>query len=52
MVMRIGDLHMHRRHLLTTGLAMAAFPALAASSGLKLTLLGQALIEHDVSAEA
>ena len=31
---------------------MAAFPALAATSGLKLTLLGQALIEHDVSAEA
>lgn len=43
---------MHRRHLLTTGLAMAASPALAATSGLKLTLLGQALIEHDVAADA
>lgn len=52
MVMLIGDHHMHRRHLLTTGLAMAASPALAATSGLKLTLLGQALIEHDVAADA
>jgi poly-gamma-glutamate capsule biosynthesis protein CapA/YwtB (metallophosphatase superfamily) len=43
---------MHRRHFLTVGLATAAAPALAAGPGLKLTLLGQALIEHDVSAEA
>lgn len=43
---------MHRRHLLTMGFAMAASPALAATSGLKLTLLGQALIEHDVAADA
>lgn len=43
---------MHRRHFLATGLTMAASPALAATSGLKLTLLGQALIEHDVAADA
>lgn len=43
---------MHRRHFLATGLSMAASPALAATSGLKLTLLGQALIEHDVAADA
>lgn len=43
---------MHRRHFLATGLAAAASPALAATSGLKLTLLGQALIEHDVAAAA
>lgn len=47
---------MHRRDFLTTAtataLAGAAWPTLAAASDLKLTLLGQALIEHDVSADA
>ena len=43
---------MHRRHFLATGLATVASPGLAATSGLKLTLLGQALIEHDVAADA
>lgn len=39
---------MHRRHFLAAGLSAAASPGLAAPSGLKLSLLGQALIEHDV----
>jgi poly-gamma-glutamate synthesis protein (capsule biosynthesis protein) len=39
---------MNRRHFLAAGLGAVAFPGLAASSSLKLTLLGQALIEHDV----
>jgi poly-gamma-glutamate synthesis protein (capsule biosynthesis protein) len=48
---------MNRRHLLAAGLCAAASPSLmasslAASSDLKLTLLGQALIEHDIPASA
>lgn len=39
---------MNRRHFLATGLGALASPSLAASRDLRLTLLGQALIEHDV----
>jgi poly-gamma-glutamate capsule biosynthesis protein CapA/YwtB (metallophosphatase superfamily) len=43
---------MNRRHLLAAGLCAAASPGLAAASSLKLMLLGQALIEHDVATSA
>jgi len=40
---------MHRRHLLAAGLAAFATPGLAATRPLRLTLLGQALIEHELT---
>lgn len=39
---------MNRRHFLSAGLGVWVSPSLAAPADLKLTLLGQALIEHDV----
>ncbi|WP_421737837.1 CapA family protein [Caulobacter sp.] len=43
---------MNRRHFLGAGLGAWVSPSLAAPHDLKLTLLGQALIEHDVSLAA
>jgi poly-gamma-glutamate capsule biosynthesis protein CapA/YwtB (metallophosphatase superfamily) len=43
---------MNRRHLLAAGLCAVASPSLAAPSDLRLTLLGQALIEHDIPTSA
>jgi poly-gamma-glutamate capsule biosynthesis protein CapA/YwtB (metallophosphatase superfamily) len=42
---------MHRRDFLVAALAGAASPVMSATADLRLTLLGQALIEHDVAAE-